>query len=371
MSALTSQLDELLAKVDQAWEMLKLDEVGGRVKQLQAQMAAPNFWNDQERARDISQNAADLSSQYNQWDELKTQLQDARDLEVLAHEEQNKAVLKEVTLTVHELKARYDRMELQTLLSDKMDTNNAIVSIHAGAGGTDAMDWAAMLFRMYARFVESRGWTLEVLEESRNEEAGYKRVTFAVRGRFAYGYLKAEAGVHRLVRISPFDAEKMRHTAFALVEVIPELDDVSDKEISIDDKDLRIDTFMASGKGGQSVNTTYSAIRITHIPTGLVVSCQNERSQRQHKETAMRVLKSRLFQKMLLERAEKIEELKGGHQAPQWGNQIRSYVLHPYKMVKDHRTGEETQDVDGVLGGNVDTFLEAYLRHQLTIENES
>ena len=351
--------------------MLELEKVAGQVKELRTQMSDPNFWNDQERARDISQQAADLASQYKQWETLKTQLQDAQDLEALALEEENKAVLKEVAGTVDDLHKRYDRMELQTLLSDKMDPNNAIVSIHAGAGGTDAMDWAAMIFRMYARFVENRGWSLEIMEESRGEEAGYKRVTFAVRGRFAYGYLKAEAGVHRLVRISPFDAEKMRHTAFALVEVIPELDDVSDKEIVIDDKDLRVDTFMSSGKGGQSVNTTYSAIRITHLPTGLVVSCQNERSQRQNKETAMRVLKSRLFQKMLEERAQRLEELKGGHQAPQWGNQIRSYVLHPYKMVKDHRTSEETQDVDGVLNGDLEAFLEAYLRHQLSIEKDT
>lgn len=371
MSALVSQLDELLAKVDQAWAMLRLDEVAREVTALEAQMAEPDFWNDQDRAREVSQKAADLKGQYQQWNELKTAIIDAKDLESLAHEEENSAVLKELAVTVDDLYRRYDKMELQTLLADKMDVNNAIVSIHAGAGGTDAMDWSAMLFRMYSRFVEARGWRMEILEESRGEEAGYKRVTFAVRGRFAYGYLKAEAGVHRLVRISPFDAEKMRHTAFALVEVIPELDDLTDKEIIIDEKDLRIDTFMSSGKGGQSVNTTYSAIRITHVPTGLVVSCQNERSQRQNKETAMRVLKSRLFQKMVEERADRIDELKGSYKPPEWGSQMRSYVLHPYKMVKDHRTGEQTQDVDGVLSGNLDAFLEAYLRHRLTVEKVS
>ena len=226
------------------------------------------------------------------------------------------------------------------------------------------MDWAAMVFRMLTRFAEQKGFTVELLEESRGEEAGYKKVAFAMRGRYAYGSLKSEAGVHRLVRISPFDAEKMRHTAFALVEVIPELDALSEKQLEIDEKDLRIDTFMSSGKGGQSVNTTYSAVRITHEPTGLVVSCQNERSQLQNKETALRVLKSRLFQMMLDERAEKLEELKGGHKAPEWGNQIRSYVLHPYKMVKDHRTKVETQDVEGVLNGALEPFIQGYLKQQ-------
>ncbi len=370
MSSLESHIKDLLTKVEDAWQLLTLDDVAVQIKALESQMAEQDFWNDQDRAREVSQQAADLKDQYEQWDTLRTQVKDAQDLQSLASEEGNANVLQELQEQVDALSARYEKMELQTLLADKMDPNNAIVSIHAGAGGTDAMDWSAMLFRMYVRFVEARGWTMEILEESRGEEAGYKKVTFAVRGRFAYGYLKAEAGVHRLVRISPFDAEKMRHTAFALVEVIPELDDLSDKEIAIDDKDLRVDTFMSSGKGGQSVNTTYSAIRITHLPTGLVVSCQNERSQRQNKETAMRVLKSRLFQKMVEERAERIDELKGGHKPPEWGNQIRSYVLHPYKMVKDHRTGAQVQDVDGVLSGDLDVFLEAYLRYRLTVDQE-
>lgn len=236
------------------------------------------------------------------------------------------------------------------------------MSLHAGAGGTDATDWVAMLLRMYTRFAETHDWQVEILDESRGEETGFKSVTIAVRGRFAYGWFRSEYGVHRLVRISPFDAEQMRHTTFALVEVIPEFDEVDEKSLEIPADDLRIDTFMSSGKGGQSVNTTYSAVRITHLPTGTAVSCQNERSQLQNRETAMRVLKSKLYRLMVEARAEKISDLKGEHKTAAWGNQIRSYVLHPYKMVKDHRTDVETTDTEAVLNGELKAFMEAYLR---------
>jgi peptide chain release factor 2 len=260
------------------------------------------------------------------------------------------------------LEEQFSVMEFQMLLSGEFDSRNAILSLHAGAGGTDANDWAAMLLRMYTRFAESHGWTVELLEESRGEEAGFKSVTISIKGRFAYGWLKSEHGVHRLVRISPFDAEKMRHTTFALCEVLPEFDEVDEKAIEIDPEDLRIDTFMSSGKGGQSVNTTYSAVRITHIPTNTVVTCQNERSQLQNRETAMRVLKSKLYRLMVEARASKISDVKGEHKTAAWGNQIRSYVLHPYKMVKDHRTDVETTDSEAVLNGDLKLFMEAYLR---------
>jgi peptide chain release factor 2 len=262
-----------------------------------------------------------------------------------------------------DLKDRFAKMEFATLFAGDYDKETAIVAVHAGSGGTEAQDWTQMLTRMFMRFAEAKDWKVSVLSESRAEDVGLKSITFRVEGRWAYGYLKSEAGVHRLVRISPFDAEKMRHTTFALVEVIPELDDVG--EIEIDAKDLRIDTFMSSGKGGQSVNTTYSAVRIVHLPTKISVSCQNERSQQQNKETAMKILKSKLHQLHLAEQEKQKAALRGEHHSAEWGNQIRSYVLHPYKMVKDHRSNHETSDTEAVLDGALEPFMEAYLRREL------
>jgi peptide chain release factor 2 len=251
-------------------------------------------------------------------------------------------------------------LEFYLLLDGKHDKSSAIVAVHAGSGGTEAQDWAEMLLRMVMRYSEKKDWNVILLDESRGQEAGIKSATLRVDGRYAYGHLKSEHGTHRLVRISPFDAEKMRHTSFALIEVIPEIE--TDDDIEIDPKDLRIDTFMSSGKGGQSVNTTYSAVRIVHIPTGTTVQCQNERSQLQNKETALRILKSKL-QALKEEQEEKErQELRGEYKSAEWGNQIRSYVLHPYKMVKDLRTRYEESDPDNVLDGNLDGFVEAYLK---------
>jgi peptide chain release factor 2 len=256
------------------------------------------------------------------------------------------------------------KVELKTYFTDEHDDAPALVSFAAGAGGIDAMDWTERLMRMYIRFAELKEWKAEVLDISQGEEAGIKSATLRIEGQYAYGMLKGEAGVHRLVRISPFDSEGMRHTSFAAVEVIPELTDVSEDAIKIDPDDLRIDTFLSSGKGGQSVNTTYSAVRITHIPTSTVVSCQNERSQQQNRDTAMSVLKSRLYQLLLTERKEKIEELRGVRKSIEWGSQIRSYVMQPYRLVKDHRTNVETSDIDSVMDGNIGTFIEGYLLDQ-------
>lgn len=369
MLLIDKQLQELQEKAQNAWEMLSLDSAQERVYDLEVQMSSPDFWSDQELAKQISQEASERKAQIEVWQTLLTEIQDALDLSKLAQDEQNAKVASEVEKTFEDLLARYEKLELQTLLAGEMDENNAIISIHAGAGGADASDWAGMLVRMFTRFAESQSWDVDIYESSPAEEAGYKSVSFSVKGRFAYGLLKSEAGVHRLVRISPFDAEKMRHTSFALVEVIPELTGLSEKNIQIDEKDLRIDTFMAGGHGGQGVNTTYSAVRITHIPTNTVVTCQNERSQTQNKESAMRVLKSRLFVRMQEERAEKLDELKGGHKSPEWGNQIRSYVLHPYKMVKDHRTDYETQDAEKVLDGDLQPFIDAYLRKEVSSQS--
>lgn len=258
------------------------------------------------------------------------------------------------------LEDEFRNLEFRILLSGKYDERPAILAVHAGAGGTDAQDWAGMLLRMFLRYAERKGWRTRVLDESRGAEAGYKSVTIEVTGRFAYGELKSEAGVHRLVRISPFDAEKMRHTSFALVEVIPDIGDVAD--IKLEEKDLRIDTYLSSGHGGQSVQTTYSAVRIVHLPTKIMVTCQNERSQRQNKETALKILKSKLAAIEYQKQEEEKRKLRGEYKSAEWGSQIRSYVLQPYQMVKDHRTKVETADVQGALDGKLEAFVEGYLK---------
>jgi len=369
MSVISERISELKNRISNSKELLSLDTYESDILDLEKKMNAPDFWNNQEVAKQVSQKAVELKKELDVWNGLEKEIKDVEVLEELLTNEQNVEVEKEIEETVENIDRRLRKLELSTLFTGEMDEKNAIVSIHAGAGGTDAMDWAGILFRMFSRFIEDKGWSLEVIDSSPGEEAGFKSITFAVQGRRAYGYFRSEAGVHRLVRISPFDAEKMRHTSFALVEVLPEIDEVS-SDFIIDPKDLRIDTFMSSGKGGQSVNTTYSAVRVTHIPTNTVVTCQNERSQIQNKETALTVLRSRLFSRMLEERAEKLDELKGGYKSPEWGNQIRSYVLHPYKMVKDHRTNFETQNADKVLDGDLDNFIEAYLRFEVETNME-
>jgi len=329
------------------------------LKTLEVEMASVNFWKDAERAKRVSKHAAELREELETW---KKELEELGELKELA-ELGDESMADGIRSRLEEARARFTKMEFATLFAGAHDASNAIVSMHAGAGGTEAQDWAEMLARMLFRFAERKGWDVQELFESRGEEAGIKAMTFRVAGRFAYGYLRSEAGVHRLVRISPFDAEKMRHTSFALVEVIPELDEV--EEIEIDPKDLRIDTFMSGGKGGQSVNTTYSAVRIVHVPTNIAVQCQNERSQQQNKETAMKILKSKLHQLEEARVQEEKQKLRGEYKSAEWGNQIRIYVLQPYQMVKDHRTEHETSDTQGVLDGDLEPFMEAYLRKEL------
>jgi peptide chain release factor 2 len=358
MSSLADRLTTLNERHELAKDAIRLPESEARLVELQAQMSEPDFWLLPDKARSASQEAAELQKEIGAWKSFAQDLLDAGELLSLSEDQE------EVEHLVSELETRFNALEFQILLSGEFDSKNAIVSLHAGAGGTEAGDWVAMLLRMYTRFAESQGWHVDVLEESPAEEVGYKSITLAIRGRFAYGYLKSEHGVHRLVRVSPFDAEKMRHTTFALCEVLPEFDEVDEKALQIPTDDLRIDTFMASGKGGQSVNTTYSAVRVTHLPTGLSVSCQNERSQSQNKDVAMRLLKAKIYRLMVEARAEKISDLKGEHKTAAWGNQIRSYVLHPYKMVKDHRTGFEVVDAEDVLNGNLKLFMESFLRQQ-------
>ncbi len=359
---LKDKLDDLIKRHALAVTALGIEESKARLIELEGDMADPGFWNDQEKARKIAQEFGDLKHEVEAWNAIGQELIDTQDLVALAESENANADKHDVENLVTDLEKRFTAMEFQMLFSGEYDVRNAIVSIHAGAGGTDANDWVAMLLRMLSRFAEHQGFTVDILDESRGEEAGYKSVTIAVRGRFSFGYLRSEAGVHRLVRISPFDGEKMRHTTFALVEVLPEFADVDASSVDLDMDDVRIDTFLSSGKGGQSVNTTYSAVRVTHLPTGISVSCQNERSQLQNKETAINVLKSRLFRLMVVARAEKLSDIKGEHKTAAWGNQIRSYVLHPYKMVKDHRTDVETSDTESVLDGELLPYIEAFLR---------
>ncbi len=270
------------------------------------------------------------------------------------------AMKKDFIKRVVELLKEFESLEFFMLLDGRHDKKNAIVAVHAGSGGTEAQDWAEMLLRMLLRYCEKKNWKTQIIDESKGNEAGIKSTVFRVGGRYAYGHLKSEHGTHRLVRISPFDAEKMRHTSFALVEVIPEIE--KEEDIKIDQKDLRIDTFMSGGHGGQSVNTTYSAVRVVHVPTGITVQCQNERSQLQNKETALKILASKLQKLKEEEEKKEREELRGEYKSAEWGNQIRSYVLHPYKMVKDLRSRYETQDPEAVLDGYLDELVEAYLR---------
>ena len=330
-------------------------------------MSSPDFWNDADKARQVSKQAADLRAELDTWEEFLSEVNDLLEFAQLGQSQGDESLHDDIAKKHKDLGTRFERMEFATLFSGDYDSLPAIIAIHAGSGGTEAQDWTQMLLRMFTRFAESHEWDVRILDESRADDVGIKSVTIRVDGRWAYGYFQSEAGVHRLVRISPFDAEKMRHTTFALTEVIPELDEVED--IELDQKDLRIDTFLSSGKGGQSVNTTYSAVRIVHLPTKISVSCQNERSQQQNKETALKILKSKLHQLKIDAHQKKKAELRGDYQSAEWGNQIRSYVMHPYKMVKDHRTNFETSDVQGVLDGELEPFMEAFLRKELDDSN--
>lgn len=355
-----NRIAELRAKTEEAWKVLELDAVREEIAALEVEVSAPDFWSDQERARRESQKLADLKKDVEKWSSLRTDLMDLQEMGELAKSEGDETLEVDIEKRLKELEARYLSQEFAMLLGEPHDASNAVISIHAGAGGTDAQDWAEMLLRMYFRYAERQGFKVRLVDESRGTEAGIKSATFFVEGRYAYGYLKGEAGVHRLVRLSPFNADSLRQTSFALVEVIPEVDE--DVSIDIKPEDLRIDTFTSGGKGGQSVNTTYSAVRLVHIPTGIIVSCQNERSQTQNRETAMKVLKSRLLLLKEEELQKEKKELRGEFHSAEWGSQIRSYVLHPYHMVKDLRTGHETSDTDAVLDGDLDAFVEAELR---------
>jgi peptide chain release factor 2 len=319
-----------------------------------------DFWADADAAQATMRELNVLRGEVQDWLELHKQVQDTSELLDLAMAEGDQALGLEVAAEVGRLTAELDRREFRLLLSGPHDRGGAILAIHAGAGGTDASDWAAMLLRMYLRWAETRGFKTEVIDEMAGDEAGIKSVTLTVDGEYAHGYLRAERGVHRLVRLSPFDAAHRRHTSFVLVEVWPEIGE--DSEIVIRPSDIQIDTFRSSSAGGQHMQKNETAIRITHLASGLVVSCQNERSQTQNRENAMKVLRARLAELEEQKRREQLAELKGDHVKAEWGSQIRSYVLHPYQMVKDHRTEYETGNTAAVLDGRLDEFMEAYLR---------
>lgn len=322
-------------------------------------VAEPDFWNDNESAQTILKERTSLQKVVTDWTSARQELDDLLVLVELGEEGEDDETLAEVKSLLPELEQLVGRMEFARMLSGEHDANCAIVSINAGAGGTEAQDWAEMLLRMYLRWCEHKGFKTEITEYQAGDEAGVKGVTFTVDGDYAFGYLRAERGIHRLVRISPFDANAKRHTSFCSVFVFPELSD--DVDIEINDKDLKVDTYRASGAGGQHVNKTDSAIRITHLPTGTVVSCQNQRSQHKNRDIAMKQLKARLYEMELQKKEEEAASIAGDKKDIAWGSQIRSYVLHPYRMVKDHRTGFEVGNADRVLDGDIDGFIEAYL----------
>lgn len=341
------------------WCVFDLPTLKTEIADLESKTADPRFWDDHNSAQSMMRRLAETNQTVSMWEQLAQQAQSSVELLKLAYEEGDQGLVASLEHDVSEMLATVDRQEFELLFSEEHDHHNAIIAIHAGAGGTDSQDWASMLLRMYIRWADAEKFSPEILDISSGEEAGVKSVTVELTGRNAYGYAKVERGVHRLVRISPFDSTHGRHTSFALVEVLPEAE--TDTDITINADDLVIDTFKASGAGGQHVQKNSTAVRITHSPSGIVVSCQNQRSQLQNKEAALRILKARLMEREQLRRAKERQELKGAHVAAEWGNQIRSYILHPYKLVKDHRTGYESTDPESVLDGALTPLIHSYL----------
>ena len=328
-------------------------------------MSDPEFWNDPDSARDISQEATQLKDAVEGYKKLVTDIEDAKLMLEMAIEEDDTSMESELETIVKQLTEEVEHREVLLLLSGEYDKNNAILTFHAGAGGTEAQDWCSMLIRMYLRWAEKQGYSISLMDEQVGDEAGIKSATFLIKGENAFGYMKSEKGVHRLVRISPFDSAARRHTSFCAVDVMPEIDETV--EINLDMKDVQVDTYRASGAGGQHINKTDSAVRMTHIPTGIVVQCQSERSQIQNREQCLKLLRAKLFELELEKQAELKDQLGGTYQAIEWGSQIRSYVFHPYNMVKDHRTSVETGNVQAVMDGNLDQFMEGFLKKEANL----
>jgi peptide chain release factor 2 len=356
----SSDLGALRSRLDEAARFLRLDESRGRLTELEQEVSRPDLWDDPDVARKVTSEMSVVRSDVTLFDELAGGLEDAATLDQLAREEADESQEGEIAAALEDLDRRLGELELRSLFSGEHDERDAVCEVHAGEGGTDAQDWAEMLLRMYLRWAERRGFSTEVDEASAGREAGLLSATFLVKGRHAYGLLRGEQGVHRLVRMSPFDAAARRQTSFASLDVTPFLED--DAEVEVDEKDLRIDTYRSSGAGGQHVNVTDSAVRITHLPSGIVVSCQNERSQHQNKDRAMQILRAKLAERQREERRAELEGISGRADKASMGNQIRSYVQAPYQQVKDLRTGHETGNVEAVLDGDLDGFVEAFLR---------
>ncbi|WP_375221551.1 peptide chain release factor 2 [Symbiobacterium thermophilum] len=357
---LTRRAQRMRERIIELRRSLDLDRRLEEIAALEHQIAAPNFWNDQDRARRVTQQVAQLKAPVEQLESFRRRLDDLEVMIDLAEEASDAEMAAEARAEADALEEQVRQFELQVLLNGKYDAYNAILTIHAGAGGTEAQDWAEMLLRMYVRWAERRGFKVEELDRLDGDEAGIKSVTIAVRGPYAYGFLRPEMGVHRLVRISPFDASGRRHTSFAAVEVMPEIEDDVD-DIEIRPEDLRIDTFRSSGAGGQHVNKTESAVRITHLPTGIVVSCQQERSQMQNRAVAMMMLRSKLVELKIEEQNKEMAQIRGPQMEIAWGSQIRSYVFQPYTLVKDHRSGVEVGNAQAVIDGELDPFIYGYL----------
>jgi peptide chain release factor 2 len=359
MKDFTADLADLRHRLDEAEGYLVIAELRARLPQLETELGRPDLWDDAEVARKIQTEYAAVKGDIDVFEDLTGQLEDTATLYELAVEEGDDSLEVELQAATDKIAGRLGELELRSLFTEPYDHFDAVCEIHSGAGGTDAQDWAEMLLAMYRRWADSQGLELELEAASEGQEAGIMSAEFIVRGRFAFGKLKAERGVHRLVRISPFDNNARRQTAFAGLSVVPLIED--DGEVEIEEKDLRVDTYRASGAGGQHINKTDSAIRITHLPTGIVVSCQNERSQHQNRDRAMQMLRAKLADRQRQEQEEKLAKLAGEQKKVEWGSQIRSYVLQPYQMVKDERTGHQTSNVDAVLNGAVEEFIEAWL----------
>ncbi|WEG34789.1 peptide chain release factor 2 [Amygdalobacter indicium] len=359
------QINALKEKLQPLKNALHIDALANYIEELEAVTQEPDFWNNVEKATSVQKDLTDMKKRLNGFENLQQQIGDLHvglELAALAEAEEQESLLQEVQNGIKQWQEVYTELHLETLFTDKLDDNNAIVTLHAGAGGTEAMDWTEMLYRMYSRFAEQMNFELRELNMVDGEEAGIKSVSFSLKGKHAYGWLRSEHGVHRLVRISPFDASGRRHTSFASCEVLPELS--TEIEIKIRPEDLRVDTYRSTGKGGQHVNKTDSAVRLTHLPTGIVAACQAERSQIQNKETAMKMLQAKLYKLAQEKQKESIDDLKGEQLEIAWGSQIRSYVFCPYTLVKDHRTEYEEIDVENVMNGHIQGFVNAYLEQK-------
>lgn len=354
-----SKLKELGRRLSELRNYLDIEKNETRLKELEAKMTSPGFWDNQEKARSVILELKIARAIIDPYFQCRKGFDELGELIVIVDEKDEEDV-KEIEISLRKLEKDIGALEFKSLMNNEVDRNSAILSIHAGAGGTESCDWASMLLRMYSMWADSNNYKTEIIDMLSGEEAGVKSVVMIIEGPYAYGYLKSERGVHRLVRISPFDSNKRRHTSFASVDVIPEIDD--NIEIDINESDLRIDTYRSSGAGGQHVNVTDSAVRITHIPTNIVVQCQNERSQHKNKSTAMKVLKAKLYELKMEERRKELEAEYAKKQKIEWGSQIRSYVMHPYSMVKDHRTNQETSNVNAIMDGRIDEFIEAFLK---------